>query len=282
MKVPGVDPANGKKRSCKNSTQSIIVHLKMSAMNSFCRSASAVILVVTLATTGIQAQFAPSRFEIGLNAGTLVYQGDLSENILGYTRELKPAIGIFASRSFDDFFSLRGNLVFGSIGADESTYSNPAWRKFRAFRFSSPISEFSTSLVWDLFGKTYRTGFRRLSPYFFAGAGFTVLSVNRDWSRFNKTFFDSKSSASIGLGIDTLHKTPGILPVFPVGAGLRYLISNHFYVNVEAAYRITTSDYIDGFKYAGDPNRNDHYYGLSAGLSYRFGTDKLNCPKPVL
>ena len=57
------------------------------------------------------------------------------------------------------------------------------------------------------------------------------------------------------------------------------MLSNHFYINAEGAYRLTTSDYIDGFKYAGNPKRNDHYYGLSIGLSYRFRANRNDCPK---
>jgi len=63
--------------------------------------------------------------------GTLIYQGDLSESLLGYTHSLKPAIGVFASESLDDYFSVRANITRGEISADESTYSSPAWRRER-------------------------------------------------------------------------------------------------------------------------------------------------------
>ncbi len=225
------------------------------------------------------AQFSPSKFEIGINAGTLIYQGDLSAGYLGYTRSLKPSVQVWGSKSLDDYISVRANLLRGAVGADESTYSSPAWRRHRNFSFSTTVTEFSAVLEWDLFGKTYREGMRRLSPYFFIGAGFTLLNVKRNWSHFDTAYFNSKSPAAIGLGIDTLHKTPSIVPVVPVGAGIRYMLTNHIYLNVEGTYRFTGSDYIDGFKYAGDPKHNDHYYGISIGASYRFGNDKNDCPK---
>jgi hypothetical protein len=248
-------------------------------MNSISKVIIPIISIVFVGFNAAIAQFIPSKYEFGIHVGTLVYQGDLSESALGYTSALAPAIGIDASRSFDAYFSLRASLVRGKIGADESTYTSPAWRRFRNFKFNSSVTEFSTQLVWDLFGKTYREGFRRLSPYFFAGAGFTLLNIKRDWSGFSRTYFNSKSTAYIGLAMDTLHRTPGIIPVIPVGAGLRYMVNNHLYLNLEGTYRITASDYIDGFKYAGDPNKNDHYYGLSFGLSYRLGDSKMSCPK---
>jgi opacity protein-like surface antigen len=248
-------------------------------MNSIHRIKIVTIFIVLLVSQKTFAQFTPSKWEIGINAGTLIYQGDLSESPLGYTNSLKPAIGLWVSKSLDPYFSIRANLLQGSLGADESTYASPEYRRHRNLAFNSSVSEFSAQLVWDLYGKTYREGMRRFSPYLFVGAGFAILHIDRNWSRFDTTYFNSKSPAAIGLGIDTLHKTPGFLPIIPVGIGARYMVSDHIYINAEATYRIFSSDYIDGFSYAGNPAKNDHYYGLSLGVSYRFGWYGMSCPK---
>jgi len=248
-------------------------------MNSILRAKMTIGFVITLATQKTLAQFTPSKWEIGINAGTLIYQGDLSESSLGYTRSLKPSVELWVSKSLDPYFSIRANLLHGSIGADESTYSTPDWRRHRNLTFNSSVTEVSAELVWDLNGKTYREGMHRFSPYFFAGAGFAVLHINRNWSRFDTTYFDSKSAAALGLGKDTLHKAPAFIPVIPVGAGLRYMVSNRIFINAEATYRITSTDYIDGFSFTGNPGKNDHYYGLTLGVSYRFGWNGISCPK---
>jgi opacity protein-like surface antigen len=228
------------------------------------------------------AQFIPAKWEAGINLGALVYQGDLSTSFVGYTRSPKPSVEAWVSKSIDNYFSLRANLLLGELGADESTYSTPEWRRHRNFAFSSSLTELSAELVWDLYGKTYREGMRRFSPYFFAGAGIAILHIKRDWSRLDTSYFNSKSSASIGLGIDSLHNPSRIVAVLPVGAGLRYMLTNHIFLNAEATYRITASDYIDGFKYSGDPTRNDHFYGLTLGVSWRFGGNLADCPKVQL
>ena len=248
-------------------------------MNSIHRTKIVIIFFIILASQKTFAQFTPSKWEIGINAGTLIYQGDLSESSFGYTNSLKPAIELWVSKSLDPYFSIRANLLQGFLGADESTYATPDWRRHRNLAFNSSVSEVSAQLVWDLSGKTYREGMHRFSPYFFAGVGFAILHINRNWSRFDTTYFNSKSPAAIGLGMDTLHKTPGFLPIIPVGVGMRYMVSNHIYINAEATYRIFSSDYIDGFSYAANPAKNDHYYGLSLGVSYRFGWYGISCPK---
>jgi opacity protein-like surface antigen len=248
-------------------------------MNSILRAKISIVFLLMLATQKTLAQFTPSKWEIGINAGTLIYQGDLSEGSFGYTKSLKPSVELWVSNSLDAYFSIRANLLQGSLGADESTYSSPAWRRHRNLAFNSSVTEVSAEMVWDLNGKTYREGMRRFSPYFFAGAGFAILHIDRNWSRFDTTYFNAQSTASRGLGIDTLHKTPAFLPVIPVGAGLRYMVSNRIFVNAEGTYRITSSDYIDGFSFAGNPAKNDHFYGLTLGVSYRFGWNGISCPK---
>jgi opacity protein-like surface antigen len=251
-------------------------------MNSILRAKIILVFVIMLATQKTLAQFTPSKWEIGINVGTLIYQGDLSESSFGYTNSLKPSVELWVSKSLDPYFSIRANLLQGSLGADESTYATPAYRRHRNLMFNSFVTEVSAALVWDVNGKTYREGMRRFSPYLFAGVGFAILHVNRNWSRFDTNYFNSQSTASLGLGMDTLHTTPTFLPVIPVGAGLRYMVTNQIFINAEVTYRITSSDYIDGFSYSANPNKNDHYYGLTLGVSYRFGWTGINCPKIVL
>ena len=53
----------------------------------------------------------------------------------------------------------------------------------------------------------------------------------------------------------------GLLPVIPVGAGIKWMVTPCIAVNAEATLRISFSDYIDGFfSYAANPKRKDAYY----------------------
>jgi len=251
-------------------------------MNRILKTKMTIGFVITLATQKAFAQFTPSKWEVGINAGTLIYQGDLSESPLGYTKTLYPSAELWVSRSVDEYFSIRANLLQSSLHADDSKYASPDWRRHRNFVFNSSVTEVSAELVWDLNGKTYREGMHRYSPYFFAGAGVAILHINRNWSRFDTTYYDSKSSTAQGLALDTLHKTPTFLPVIPIGAGVRYMVTRQIFMNAEFTYRITSSDYIDGFSYSGNSQKNDHYYGLTLGISYRFGWNGMGCPKRLL
>jgi opacity protein-like surface antigen len=251
-------------------------------MHSICKIILPALLIISFGIQKSNAQNVPSDYEIGINAGTIIYQGDLSSGNFGYTKSLKPSFGLYGSKTLTDFFSVRANFMYGHLSADESTYSTPAYRQHRNLKFSTPIFESSVQLVWDLIGKNVRYEKHQLSPYLFIGAGISGVNISRNWSRFDTTYFNAKSSARIGLGVDTLHHLPNAIPVIPVGAGLRYMLTSKLSVNAEATYRITTTDYLDGFSYAANPKKKDHYYGLTLGISYHFGRDSQSCPKSPL
>ena len=70
------------------------------------------------------------------------------------------------------------------------------------------------------------------------------------------------------------------MPVFPVGFGLRYGVSNRLAVNAETSYRFTRTDYLDGFSKAVNPLKGDTYSSISIGAIYRIGKkNMLDCPK---
>ena len=226
-----------------------------------------------------EAQFTPSPWEMGINTGSLIYQGDLSKSKLGYMRSLKPALGFYVSKSLDDFFAVRADLVLGSIGANEATYSSPAWRKYRGFSFQSSITELSGEMEYFLLGDAGGNAVGKFSPYVFAGVGFSLLHIKRNWSGINTAYFGAQSQAVIGLGEDTLHKVPWIIPVIPLGLGVKYVLTQKLSLRAELMYRLTGTDYLDGFKYAGNPKTNDYFYTKTLGVSYRFGHNRLSCPR---
>lgn len=243
-------------------------------MSSIWRSLIIIVLAFVSAKT-LNAQLKVSNYEIGINAGSLIYQGDLSKSILGDYKSSRPALGIYVSKALDPYFSLRASLLAGKVAANDSKYQSPLWKQYRNFNFSSTITELSTSLVFNLFGEG--SDYRKLSPYVFAGAGVSFTNIKRDWSKVNTSVYDSKSSLMVGLAIDTVHSLPKVLPVLPVGIGLKYALSRQFALSAEATYRFTTSDYLDGFSYSANSSKRDGYYGISLGISYKLGGYK--CPK---
>ena len=235
-----------------------------------------ILTCVSLFATTSFGQVRLDGYELGINVGTLVYQGDLSAGMIGNYKTLKPALGVYVAKSINEYFKLRAAVVRGRLSANEADYSTPEWRKDRSYSFTTPVTELSAALVFHPYG--VKQEFRRLTPYAFAGAGVSIVNVKRNYSNINTAVFDEKSSTVIGLGIDTLHTPSKVLPVIPLGLGIHYSITNKIGLRAEAVYRYTSSDYLDGFKHAVNPDKKDSYYGVSIGLSFLLGKDKYACP----
>ncbi|MBL7747822.1 MAG: hypothetical protein JNM19_10370 [Chitinophagaceae bacterium] len=224
------------------------------------------------------AQQNDPKYEFGLNLGFLVYQGDLTPKRLGSFETQKFSIGLHASRFFSPSFSVRLNLLRGKLSGDEAVYDDPEYRKMRALSFTTPVTELSVQFVWNVLGRNYAD--KGFSPYVFAGGGFSFLKIKPDASRINTTYFDPETSEVwAGLADDTAHALPKVLPVIPVGVGVKYFFSQRFGLNAETSYRLAYTDYLDGFSQAVNPKKNDHYLNYSIGVVLRTGKkNTLACP----
>jgi hypothetical protein len=240
------------------------------------------IIVLTLIfceSLTVRGQLDKAKLQIGLGAGVFVYQGDLTPEILGSYKTLKPSFSIYVTKIMTPLLSLRTELAFGSLSGDDSKYANPAYRQQRNFNFQSPLFELSELLVADLLRDNMSKQFYGLSPYVFSGIGFTYLNIHRDYSRFNTEYFASEPSTLHGLSTDAQHSLPKLIPVIPIGVGIKYPITQKIMITAETSYRVTFSDYIDGFSQAANPSRRDSYQSHNVGIVYRFvSNNTMKCP----
>ncbi len=224
----------------------------------------------------VNAQLYLSKYEVGLSGGVFVYQGDLTPERLGSYKTLKPQFALHIYRKMNTSFSLRLNINRGKLYGSDSKYANPEFRQQRNFRFTTPVTELSIQGIWSFL----EARSPRFSPYIFTGAGVSFLNVNRNWSNFNAAYFGENSDLTNRLNIDASTIPPHIIPVIPVGAGLRYSLNNRFSLIGETSYRFIFTDYLDGFSQAVNPAKKDHYMSHSVGVVYSFNKkDKtMGCP----
>jgi hypothetical protein len=220
-----------------------------------------------------------AKWQVGANAGIFIYQGDLTPSPFGSYRTLSPGFGVYISRVLSSSFLLRANLARASLKGSDGAYASPWWRKERNFVFSTPVTELTGQLVWNIFRNTGGEADKKFSPYVYAGAGVSMLRVRRDYSGMNPTVFDDGSEVVAGLAVDMATPTPRVLPVIPVGAGVEYSLTPHISLTAEAAFRFTFTDYLDGFSRSANPKKKDYYHSHTIGLVYKFGSKKeYDCP----
>jgi hypothetical protein len=76
---------------------------------------------------------------------------------------------------------------------------------------------------------------------------------------------------------DEYKSNMGITVSIPLGAGLKYIISDKWIIGYEIGYRITITDYLDGF-IPPSSKRPDSYWVSSINLSYRVPTSRKGLP----
>lgn len=230
-----------------------------------------------LCTHFATAQIKSSKYEAGLAVGAFVYQGDLTPNRLGSFPTIRPGILLQGTRKLNSNYAIRLHLSIASLRGNDAKFNSPAYRQFRNFNFRSPLIELTPQVMWSPSGWSEQGP--RISPYAFAGAGLSYLNIRRDASGFDASKFGSDENLPQRIAEDMQHRTPRLLPVIPVGAGLRYAITPSLVLNGELNYRHTFSDYLDGFSEAANPTQKDKYYSISIGLIYRFGRkNSWDCP----
>ena len=218
--------------------------------------------------------------EIGITAGGLIYQGDLSPSPAGSWKTPGPALSLQATSLRSARTALRAGLLLGRIRGDEGLYGVPDFRKERNLAFRTRVIELGVGGLWAPLGGL--DGSRRLTPYVAGQGGLALMRVRADWSGMNGAFAPVENSAVLPLiAADAAHRKPGLLPFASLGIGLRRPVGENWMMSVESGYRWVPSDYIDGFSRLANPDSRDQYAYHSVGLAYRLpGSRRMSqCPK---
>jgi hypothetical protein len=225
------------------------------------------------------AQQKKGQYAFGVQAGTMVYQGDLNPSRLGSLKTMQPSLGLHAAMLMGANIAIRAGVIFGKLKGDESKYASPAYRQDRNFSFTSPVTELSGNIVWNPLGKLSED--KKITPFLSAGLGMSVLKIRADWSGMTGEFaITENSDLTRRLAEDAAHQKPRLLPVAMMGIGLRYQLRPQWALSMESTYRFTPTDHLDGFSRAANAGKRDQYMTHSMGIVYCSGKgNRLGCPK---
>lgn len=233
-------------------------------MQNFFRPVTLIVAITCCLYLNTFSQVDRSTWQISGNAGYVVYQGDLTPNSVSGYKSISYFFGIGGTKIIDPYISVKLNVSYGKLKADESRYSS--FHKDRAFSFSTSITEITPLFSWNILGNNYLELEQDFSPYVFAGAGVALMKVKRDFTKINRTVFNANHWVSQGLAVDSATKIPSTAFVIPIGAGTEYYINDDFSISADLTYRFCFSDYLDGFSKSGNKGRHDSYHTLTIGL----------------
>jgi Domain of unknown function (DUF6089) len=216
--------------------------------------------ILTLLAGSLSAQ---SPLEAGLFGGIVVYQGDLSESHVEFN-ELNPAFGGLLRYHFNEKWKVRGHVIYGHItGTDKNAKLLPKFQ--RGWSYESFIIELTFVGEYHPWGRAREDNaglFRKqLSPYVGAGAGFINYNPRV-----------KVENAIDGNLFPELERTTTSVSL-PVVAGLRFDFSERFIATLEAGWRVTFNDYLDGVSHNGNSKKNDPFIFTGLSMTYFFGYD---------
>lgn len=232
-----------------------------------------------LCTLSTLAQSA-SMYQFGAGLGAYVYQGDLTPHRTGSWETLQPGLHLNVSRVLTNAFSARFQLSIARLKGDDALYNHPEYRQQRNLNFTTPVTELAIAGVWNIANSNLGTGYTpRFTPFVTAGAGLSIVRINRNASQFNASYFGAETAVTDGLNTDLARSTPRVMPVIPLGAGVQYQLNDNWSISLESNYRFTFTDYLDGFSKVASPKFKDSYHSTTIGIVYKLGRNRgINCP----
>ncbi|MEP7106561.1 MAG: DUF6089 family protein [Ferruginibacter sp.] len=185
--------------------------------------------------------------EFGITAGVAHYFGDI--NTRGQINRPKPAAGIFFKKQFNNYLGVRVSAHYAQVGYSD-IYSKSDFQKRRNLSFNSDIFELALQGDFNFFRFVPGDLYYSFTPYVTIGAG--VFSYNP------YAFYEGKKVYLRALGTEGQNiayvdpntgkkrKPYGSMGVcFPIGAGIKYNVSNNINISFQIAHRLTLTDYLD-------------------------------------
>lgn len=178
--------------------------------------------------------------EFGFTAGAAHYFGDL--NTRAAINRPKPALGVFFRKQFGNYIGLRVAGHFAQLGYSD-VYSKNDYQKRRNLSFNTNIWEFAIQGDFNFFKYTPTNPDNNFTPYITFGVGVFSYDPYAYYTG-EKTFL--RPLGTEGQGFYQSRKVYGTTALcFPIGAGVKYSISDKINISFEIAHRFTRTDYID-------------------------------------
>lgn len=253
-----------------------------------------------------------SSMELGGSIGFSTYMGDLSKSPYGDFQASDLSLGAFFRYNFSERFALRLHADLMNVHGDDAVTGDAN----RNLSFRSSIYEFGGMLEFNILPLIPDEG-KRIAPYVFAGISMFGFNPEAKDSRGNWV-----ALAPLGTEGQYPNTTPTASDPYPygttsiaipMGAGVRYALTDNLLVGLEVGFRYTGTDYLDDVSTVypnftrlsadarafsnrtpadqvqplpgaarGDANTNDFYLNTSVTLSYRFsglgGGGRMGCP----
>ena len=172
------------------------------------------------------------------------------------------ALGVFAKRNFDGYWTTKVGYTFGIISAADNTSSNPQFRE-RNLSFTTQLNELSLTEEFNFFKFIPEAGQNSWTPFVFLGIG--IVGYNPQATYQGQTY-DLRPLVTEGES-----KPYGKTALaFPYGVGVKYNFTGKWNITADIGYRNPTTDYLDDVS-GNYPDKSKLTSDIAKALSDRSG-----------
>ena len=187
-------------------------------------------------------------------------------------RDTRPSLYAGARYKINQKYSTKLSLTYGYGKTEDFEGSRNEGRQFVArthlfetaahfeFYFKQEERRYRSAAMFNRRGML--NNYSTISAYVFGGVGLTKYWTKLEMEPRPTDTYDDRNKFIIA---------------FPLGLGIKYIISDKWIIGYEIAGRYTFSDYIDGFKPAASKH-NDIYWISTFNINYRIKTSRRGLP----
>ena len=198
-----------------------------------------------LATQLMNAQTADIKVGFDVSVIKNEYNGDYGNGIFNFNQQMYPSGGLGLGYYLNPSFNLGIRTSFGDLGFKETIANSFRGRKFDMSLYTQ--YKFNNGYILKEDSK--------LSPFLTIGVGLAAYGIN---SSLDKSGVDPTIYPTI--------ITKGVDLIVPVGAGLKYQISERVALQYQYLYNFTSND-------IRDENRGHNFFGSSSHPASKSGND---------
>lgn len=252
-----------------------------------------------------------NQWEVGIKAGLFNVSGDVR------SRLFTPGVGIHARKALGYVFSLRGELDLGwarglNFSSSAGYIRNPAWAAYNPatpqrvfYNYKTNVTELTLQGVVTLNNIRFHRAKTGFNIYAFGGFGGMIYNTKINALNGNAPYnfasalaiaptYENRKDIRKELKdniLDDSYETDGerdpsqpelfdkpFRPVFVVGAGVQFKVSNRFNIAIEDKFSAPKTDLLDGQQWQENSGREpaqtrdfDSYNFLSVGVNFNLG-----------
>ncbi len=179
--------------------------------------------------------------EFGISLGGAHYFGDL--NTRSALNRPKPALGIFFRKQFGNYVGMRIAAHYAQVGYSD-VYSKNDYQKTRNLSFNSNIWELAVQGDFNFFKFIPSDPEHLFTPYVTLGVGVFTYDPYA-YLGGKKEFLRPLGTEGQTIGYKGRKQYSTMAFCMPLGAGVKYNVSDKVNISFEISQRFTNTDYLD-------------------------------------